>query len=189
MPPKKAINEKDIVNAALEIIKTEGEDKLNARALSKKLGTSTQPIFSNFASMEELKSAVRERAAEMYAERIKAEISSGKYPPYKCSGMAYINFAREEAELFRMLFMRDRSREDTEKTDELSPIIDIIAKNVGISHRDAILFNLEMWAAVHGIAAMTVTSYLTLDEATVSGILTDIYQGLIYRFKNREDEK
>ena len=42
------------------------------------------------------------------------------YPPYKAMGMGYIRFAAEERELFRLLFMRDRSGE--EKSYRLSPM-------------------------------------------------------------------
>lgn len=34
-------------------------------------------------------------------------MESGEYPPYKASGMAYIDFARREKHLFRLLFMRN----------------------------------------------------------------------------------
>ena len=32
-----------------------------------------------------------------------------------------------------------------------------------------------MWALVHGVAVMAATGYLTLDEATVSRMLSDVY--------------
>ncbi len=50
-------------------------------------------------------------AENTYQDFIKAEREKSIYPPYKASGMAYIRFAKEEEELFRLLFMRKRSNE------------------------------------------------------------------------------
>ena len=58
MPPKVQITKEDIVNTALELIRTSGEHAINARAVAAALNCSTQPIFSNFATMEELQNAV-----------------------------------------------------------------------------------------------------------------------------------
>ena len=55
MPPKVKVTREDIVDAALDIIRESGEDALNARAVASKLGVSTQPIFSNYESMDMLK--------------------------------------------------------------------------------------------------------------------------------------
>ena len=58
MPPKVRISEQAIVDAAIQIIRDEGEGALNARSLAKALGCSVQPIFHNFPSMEHLREAV-----------------------------------------------------------------------------------------------------------------------------------
>lgn len=100
-------------------------------------------------------------------------MQKGKYPPYKASGMAYIRFAKEEKELFKLLFMRDRSDENiTENKEEISPLIDLIKQNLNISEEEAYLFHLEMWIFVHGVAAMAATSYLCLEaQKTASRVL------------------
>ena len=93
--------------------------------------------------------------------------------------MAYIRFAKEEKELFKLLYMRDRSGElipeGSELTDEMESIVQ---NNTGLSGADAKLFHLEIWAYVHGIAAMFATGFLNLDWELVSKMLTDSYQGL-----------
>ena len=113
MPPKVKVSKEDIINTAVDIVRNSGADAINARALASLLDCSTQPIFSNFASMDELHFAVLEKADAIYNKYIQREIESKKYPPYKASGMAYIRFAKEEKELFKLLYMRDRSNEVT----------------------------------------------------------------------------
>ena len=109
MPPKVKITEAKIVNAAIEIVRKKGSDSLNAREIAAHLGCSTQPIFSNFNTMEDLRHKVICAADRIYQKYIKSEIDSKKHPEYKATGMAYIRFAKEEKELFKLLFMRDRS--------------------------------------------------------------------------------
>ena len=100
-------------------------------------------------------------------------------------GMAYIQFAREERELFKILYMRNRKGENLslEKDKENNkPIIDVICKNTGLSEDEAYLLHVEMWIFVHGIGTMLATSYLEWDDEFISKTLTDAYLGLKHRF-------
>ena len=113
-------------------------------------------------------------------------MAEGKYPPYKASGMAYIRFAKEEKELFKLLFMRGRSGERVgENKEEIRPLLEIIRQNLGLSEEDAYFFHLEMWIYVHGIATMLATSYLELDEEFISRVMTDGYEGMKARYGKR----
>lgn len=179
MPPRVKVSGEDIINAAVELVRSEGVDILNARSLAKALDCSTQPIFSNFRSMDEVKEAVLERAISICNEYTAREVESGLYPVYKASGMAYIRFAKEECELFKLLFMRDRKGElVTKEAGFFDQMEAVVQKNVGLESDKARLFHLEMWAYVHGIAVMFATGYLNLDWELVSRMLTDSYLGL-----------
>ena len=54
MAPKVKITKQDIIDKALEIVRESGDSGINARSIAAALGCSTQPIFSNFNSMEEM---------------------------------------------------------------------------------------------------------------------------------------
>jgi AcrR family transcriptional regulator len=179
MPPKVKVTKEDVVLAAMEIVRREGAAAINARTIAAQLGCSTQPIFSNFATMEELKAAVIAQAETLCDQYLQTEMESGKYPVYKASGMAYIRFAKEESALFQLLFMRDRGGETEDGADNLfTRMVTVVQGNTGLDFTDAQVFHLEMWAYVHGIATMFATSYLNLDWELVSQMLTDSYQGL-----------
>lgn len=179
MPPKVKITKEDIVNTAVEIVKEHGDQAINARTVASLLNCSTQPIFSNFATMEELRIEVIARADRLCQEYMAREVAQGNYPPYKASGMAYIRFAKEEKELFKLLYMRDRSRESTPQQMELTNEMETLVQgNTGLTGDDVKLFHLEMWAYVHGIATMFATGFFDLDWELVSKMLTDSYQGL-----------
>lgn len=179
MPPKVKVTKEDIINAAVDIVRNSGAQAINARAIASVLNCSTQPVFSNFATMDKLHLAVVEKADLLCGEYMQREVESGEFPLYKANGMAYIRFAKEEPELFKLLYMRDRSSEsipeDSELTDKMESIVH---NNTGLSGVDAKLFHLEMWAYVHGIATMLATGFLDLNWELVSKMLTDSYQGL-----------
>lgn len=183
MPPKFKFTRAQITSAALDVTRENGISGLTARALAAKLGCSVKPVFGLFENMEEVQWEVLSAANALYLDRINQEIASGKYPPYKASGMAYIRFAREERELFKLLFMRDRSGEKVaENREAVRPQVEQIQKNTGLSEEEAYLFHIEMWIYVHGIATMIATSYLDWDMEFIDRMLTDEYIGLKYRF-------
>lgn len=179
MAPKVKVTKEDIINAAVRIVREKGAESINARTVASMLDCSTQPIFSNFSTMDELYIAVLEKADELYQEYIRKEIESEKYPVYKASGMAYIRFAKEERELFKLLYMRDRSSEPIPESSSIDEKMEgIVRDNTGLSEEKVKLFHLEMWAYVHGIATMFATGFVNLDWELVSRMLTDAYLGL-----------
>lgn len=187
MPPKSKLARQDIIDAAVDIVRKQGKQGLNARSIAAVLGCSTQPIFSNFTSMEELYFGVIQRAEEINKNYIDTEISRGQFPSYKASGMAYIRFAKEEKELFKLLYMRDRGGEEIPQDHPLTNQMEsIVHQNTGLEGDGAKLFHLEMWACVHGIAAMFATGFLDLGWELVSQMLTDIYQGLSKQYVRSE---
>lgn len=184
MPPKIKITKEDIINTAINIVRKEGVNALNARNIAGALNCSTQPVFSNFATMDELRLAVVEAADVLCQEYMQREIENGEYPAYKASGMAYIRFAKEEKELFKLLYMRDRTTETIqEETESNAQIESMVQSNTGLNGPTAKLFHLEMWAYVHGIATMIATGFLELDWDLISRMLTDSYQGLRKQFE------
>ena len=179
MPPKVKITKDKIIEAALEIVRINGEQAINARSIAATLNCSTQPVFSNFSSMESLRLAVAQRADLLCREYLRREVESGEYPPYKASGLAYIRFAKEERELFKLLYMCDRFGEPLPEGNQLHNDMEIIVqKNTGMDEQSSKLFHLEMWAFVHGIATMFATGFLDLDWELVSRMLSDAYLGL-----------
>ena len=109
---------------------------------------------------------------------MKSEVESGKYPEYKAFGIAYIRFAKEEKELFKLLCMRDRTDEDISPSLDFEECAEMIMKSNGVTIETARLMHLEMWTCVHGIATMLVTSFLPIEWELVSDVLTDVYQGI-----------
>ena len=184
MPAKKLISRDEIITAAFEIVRKDGMEALNMRAVANKCNCSTQPIYLSFKGADELKAEVAKKGYGEFTKFIEREMASGKYPEYKSIGMGYIRFAAEEKEFFKYLFMRNRTEEADFERDSFDKSTFIIMKNLGLYKDDAYLLHAEMWVFVHGIAAMIATGYQKWDGDVISRMLTDAYKGFISQIKN-----
>ena len=188
MAPKIKVTKEQIIKTALALCIQNGDSAINARSIASALGCSTQPVFSNFENMQVLLKSVKAAAHNMYLEFLKNEAESGNYPKYKAFGMAYIKFAKEQRELFRLLFMCDRKGENNASTVDFEQSVDMIMSANGISRQKAELIHFEMWAFVHGIAVMIATSFYSFEWDQISDMLTDVYQGLKSRHITEEKQ-
>lgn len=186
MPAKKQIPKEAIIAAAFNILRKNGIEAVNARSIAKALNCSTQPIYLSFSSMNELKGMLLQEAENAYQQFIQRETAMAKYSPYKAYGMAYICFAKKEKQLFKFLFMRERTKEQmVDEKKYLTEVVKSISVNTGLDMETAYKFHSEMWFLGHGIATMLVTSYFELDTEIISEILTDAYQGLLLRYQQK----
>lgn len=180
MPPKAKVTRQEILDAGLELVRRDGEGALNARNVAAALGCSTQPVFTHFASMEQLRLELINRAEALCKSFMEQEINAKKYPPYKASGMAYIRFARQERNLFRLLYMRDRTEEQAAVGQALWGLgADLAQKATSKDEEQTKQIHMEMWALVHGFATMAATGYLELPEETVSHMVTDVFRRFV----------
>ncbi len=179
MPPKSKLTKEAICESALKFVSTQGIQALNARSLTTLLGCSTQPLFTHYKSMEELKKDVSHASYRRYLTYLNTAATDPSIPPYKASGLAYLRFAKEEPLLFQLNFMRKRAAEEQKEVGlEWGSIISMIKKKTGLSQEEAERFHMEMWVYTHGIASMLATGFLELDETTVSKMLSDHYRRL-----------
>lgn len=183
MPPKVKVTKEEIIQTTVNLVRISGPESINARAIASSLNCSTQPIFSNFDSMEELEQSTILAAYEIYLNFIKNEVESGKYPKYKAFGMAYIRFAKEERELFKLLFMRDRSGEEVSSSPDFDESVKMIMEANNVSYDVAKLIHLEMWTCVHGIGTILATSFMPLEWEIISQITSDVYHGIISKYR------
>ena len=176
MPAKKVIEKETIVDAALDIVRREGMDGLNMRTLAKACNCSTQPIYLSFSGADELKAEVKKRIIEIYRDYRKREILLNAYPEFKAVGMAYIRFAKEEPELFKYLFMRNRVKEaQDDMNEDFITETSVLSNLYKINGDVATQIHIQIWIWVHGIATMYATRYMNWEWEDVSKLLTDAF--------------
>ena len=175
MPPKCKFTKDEIVSASLDLIRAQGYSAVTARSVAAALNASPKVIFSAFQNMEELLHETLIAANNLYESYLAEDMQKGEYPPYKASGMAYIRFATEEKELFRLLFMRDRSKEPPDLTLP-EDVLSVLQKTTGMTRDQALQFHLKMWIYVHGIATMIATNFRTFTTEEISILISDAFQ-------------
>ena len=104
MAPKVKISKEKIIEAAISLIRNGGVEAVNARTLAATLGCSTQPIFSNFETMEALQNEVLARAHQIYmdflkneAERKQAETARAQAEANRANAFALLEAEAQEA--------------------------------------------------------------------------------------------
>ena len=93
-----------ILNAAVETLRK--GIGLNARSIAKILGCSTQPIYSVFKNMDEIKIGLRDVAVQIQKEKVNLYLNKEGVMPYKAYGLGFVRFAKDEKELFKFLYMQ-----------------------------------------------------------------------------------
>ena len=103
MAPKVKFQKDEILRAALKVACAKGIDAVTAREVALELGVSTRPIFTWYDTMDQLRRDVYERAKERYRAYIERGLEEPV--PFLGVGRQYIRFAKEEPELYKLLFL------------------------------------------------------------------------------------
>lgn len=166
MPAPKKIEKEAIIDAALDVLRDGGFSAINARSVAKKLGCSTQPIYVSFKSMEELKTALTERAVQMHTQRVRASLQAheGNDSRYSSYGMGFVKFAAEEKQLFRWLYLEGRQLDPYQNDVLLPEVIADIVEEFGYSEDVARRFHQDMIYFSYGLAILANTDHLHLTE-------------------------
>lgn len=168
MPAKKRITREAIIQTAIGILREEGYERLNTRNIAQRLKCSTQPIYSEFGNMEELKAELKKKAEQCYVETVQQYRVKSEYSAYMAYGLGFIRFARDEKQLFRYLYMCDRHGEGQTIDDVNAPgIIGVLTEQYGFPEETALCFHYDMAIYCYGLAVMLNTSYMEMDETEI----------------------
>jgi AcrR family transcriptional regulator len=102
MAPKTIFSRDDIINTAFEIVKKSGFRDFSARKIADEMNASTGPVYSCFASMDELKSGVLLKAEGLMLEYTRKPYTKSVFLNM---GTGLVLFSQEYRELFRALLL------------------------------------------------------------------------------------
>ncbi len=176
MPPRVKFNKEEITAAALKIARKKGIDAVTAREVGGVLGVSSRPIFTWFDSMGQLKQAVYEAAKGIYKDYLDNGLK--ERVPFLGIGMYYLKFAREEPELYKLLFLTKPNGVTGGAAETLKFSQDAFRQSVtkiyNVSEKMADKFMRDMWFIVYSFATMIVTDDCPYSEEEISLILTEM---------------
>ena len=178
MPPSVRFSRAAVLNAGYQLIRREGPAALNARSVAKELGGSTQPIFRLFTNMDDLKASVIEQALQDWKNKLRMRMQDSAFP-YLSIGMSYLIFARDEPELFKLLFMRDRVSDGSCRDYNVDFGIPLIEHAVGVDVSTARQLYERNWLYCHGLAVAIATKYIPcISECDMRQLLVESLQGV-----------
>lgn len=180
MPPTVRFTRDAVLHAACQLMRREGMEALNARAIAKELGGSTQPIFRLFTNMEDLHRELILYVARQFQVHAEADMAQSD-SPYIQLCTTYLLYGRDEPELFKLLFMRDRVSEGqySDQTN-FGLVFNIIKKETPLDDETALRFFERTWLFIHGLAVCIATKYIPCqDERYLISMVKEAYNAAV----------
>lgn len=163
---KQAYHHKDLRNAlideALKVLASEEPAELTLRELARRLGVTHTAPYAHFPDKQALLEAVADAGFLRLAERLEA-VERGTQEPlqaFRAMAHAYLGFAQEQPNLYRLMFTDPELAHDPECEMSLEGerafavvvrTIERIGAPKGIDLRDLAA---AVWSCVHGVAML-----------------------------------
>jgi len=177
MPPKQKISKEAILQAAFDLVREQGHDCLNARSVASLLNCSVQPIFSCYKNMADLRTDVFSKVENFHADYF-SEIKGGADFFFNV-GMAYIDFASKEPNLFRMLFMSNgfsgKNLNAFVKDDCNEHLSGAIPAAFDRDSEETNRMFTDMWLYTHGIASMLVSNQSSMERYEIETLVRNMF--------------
>ena len=174
MAPKNKFTREEMVAAAVRVVQKMGATALTAKSLAEELGTSTQPVFTCFGTMEAAKAEVYAAAERMFDEYLKAGLK--EKIPFFGFGTQYIRFARKEPELYRLLFLMRQEDMENGAFSAMQHMRELVRPSLmdtyHINEQDSDRYFRDLWLVVHSLATLIVTGDCPYSDQEIGQILT-----------------
>ncbi len=191
MPPKTRVTESLIIDAAIEVVRQNGFENINARTVSEQLRCSTQPVMYHFSTIDNLKRAVYRHVDQLHTEYL-MNTPPGQ-DPILGIGLNYIRFAVEEPQLFRFLFQSGYAEESSllemVDSEELIPVLSVMREGAGLSleQTKGIFITVALFA--HGYASIIANNHLAFDEMLIAKHLERAWNGAVLAAAKEDDHE
>ncbi|MBR6452722.1 MAG: TetR/AcrR family transcriptional regulator [Lachnospiraceae bacterium] len=176
MARKEQITKQIILDGAFSLLREQGMEMVTARKLAAHIGCSTQPIFRVYKNMEELNAELFEKAKAFYEDYC-VRFEKGNVIPFVDLGLCYIQFAKEELNLFRLLFLSPHDDENTMydliNGKEHAFVIQEIKKIPNLNMNNAGDIFMKIFIFMHGMACMATNGEFDLSREEVVPMLEE----------------
>lgn len=189
MPRKPKFTREEVLDSAFEVARKQGLEAITAASVAANMGYTGSSLFTHFDSMDEIRQEVH-----LMAKRTAVEFFEGSidyFPAFKELGMRWIRFARNEPNLYRMLFAGNpfTHTEDvaTEFEEIFEPIRYEVEKTFGISEEDAKRLMSGCITQANGIALAIINGFgEDYTEEKLREELSNICIGMVLLFKVKD---
>lgn len=180
------ITKEIILEKALEIIRTQGIEKVSNREIAKKLNSSIRPIYYQFKNSEELYNELLiKMETYFYSFLLDNEIED--IPKYKQIGINYIKFAKEEPNIFKALFMKKNNlvvENFIGQIKEFKEIEKFVKVSTNLKNEEIKSFHVKMWIFTHGLATLIASNTINFNDQQIRDLLSYEFQALMLLEEN-----
>lgn len=182
MAPRNKFTREEMTAAAINVVRKNGIGSLTAQALAKELNISTQPVFTCFGTIGNLKSEVRTEAEKIFDSYIEEGLK--EKIPFLGYGMKYFKFAKEEPQLYRMLFLESNENSALSGMKHAQGMLRPTLMNIyNINENEADRYFRDMWIASHGLATLLVTDSCPYSDTELQKIMTGFSVSILKSIK------
>lgn len=177
-----SITKEMIIDAAFNITKEKGFSKLSNREIAKYLNCSIRPIYYQFKNSEDLMNELNKVMIKFFYDFLTNNMND-EMPKYKQTGINYIKFAKEEKNIFKVLFMSKTNLSINEFIDVADGNFNEVEKYINMSTslvgKDLKSFHVKMWLFTHGIATLIASGAVNLTDEEISNLLSSEFKALM----------
>ncbi|GMK37721.1 TetR family transcriptional regulator [Paenibacillus sp. CCS19] len=183
MPPRAEMTKEVILDAAFQMVREQGLDVLTARNIAQRLKCSTQPIYSAYGSMEQLKDDVYSRTVHFAIDSMQQYRNESNASAMNLA-IGCLMFARDEKQLFRTLLLSDYGTDYLKRNPDVmneqmyAAFMQIDDGLASIPERNVQKMFLKLTAYWIGIGTMINTGTLALDIDEATEMLEEMFQAL-----------
>ncbi|MCR5107933.1 MAG: TetR family transcriptional regulator [Lachnospiraceae bacterium] len=182
MARKEQITKEVIIEGAFDLLRKQGIEMVTARKLASHIGCSTQPIFRVYENMDALNEELFEKARNYY-EEFYINFKKESAIPFVDLGMSYIRFAREEINIFKLLFMTQHNSDNTMydliNGKDKGFVIKELKRVHNLNMDKASSLFMKIFIFIHGMACMSTNGEFDLTRDEVTKMLSEVINNFI----------
>lgn len=188
--PKQRITKEMVIEAAFEIAREDGLDKVLVKNIAEKIGCSVQPIYSYCSNMEGLKNDLYERTRAFFREYVEVHLEKDNF--FESTGRAYLHLAKEEPHLYELYFLKKRPDRICSSLAELYQqecslsVAEHLAQELSIGLESAKKLHLHMVIYNSGVASLQIASGFGLDMKELEQQLRMAYEAFLAEIRKEE---
>lgn len=188
MPPNRKITKEMILETGYEIVITSGIESVNSRSVAQMLGCSTQPVFSQFQSMEELRQGIHNYASQKFEEDILCWSDSHSF--MRSSYLKVTDLAKKQKNIFKLIYLSEycmgenfiNSRMNFESNKKIWYEIKL---KYQVNDTECLDILERISLLVQGIATVIATSNIQYNDGQIIAIVENTLEDIVIGIKER----
>lgn len=174
MAPRQKITRDMILESGFELAKRNGIESVNSRNVAKELSCSTQPVFSQFPTMEELRKAVFDYACEKCVYEILKNKEKKDF--LSLTTRWYLKLIRNEKNLYKLIYFSSGFEYNSViemmlNYDSNKEMIKKMQSDYSLNEAQCNDILLRTFSLLHGIGSLIAFNDLQISDDEISALI------------------